>query len=90
MKYRRKEKPSDVVEAVQYTGKNWQELREFTGRGLSYDKARPDSTVRMAADDGFNNLIIEPTDWVVKYESTGPVHKISNSSFTRTFEAIPD
>lgn len=76
-----------VVEALQYSGQNWDEMRELTGLKAADRHSSTDRMV-MREDNGATMLIIVPGDWVLRTEG-GSLTVMDGATFDRAYEALP-
>jgi len=70
-----------VIEAVQYTGNNYDEIKRFAG-DCCKDSPFPDNTIRLATSGGFT--FVEPGEYVAK-NAKGGFYRLDAASFLSAY-----
>ncbi len=80
MKYRKK---PIVIDAIQWTGENREEVERFTGLDLNMGRVRNHITIQTL--EGL--MFAAPGDWIIKDEA-GAFSPCKPSIFEATYEAV--
>lgn len=77
------------VEAVQYTGDNYQEMKEFAGDNISEIDAQdrgddPDCDLELLSSAHSNWIHIYKDDWVMRRD--GNYSRVNNDTFQQNYE----
>ena len=74
-----------VIEAMQWNGNNWEELKTWSNCGLMYEYPAREKKISIKTLEG--RMIASSGDWVIKGVK-GEFYPVKNDIFLETYEKV--